>query len=619
MKLVKDLDFYAVNTHELVYLKPEVFLDLNINNTSNLIGKTTSVQPMGARQKIYDTNKLKHDTFEVKFNETEAREFLDAQINYDVYPEEPQYNDKQKNFVIQTMNKNPKLWTPFKNIAEIPDMKGDDVIQCLKNSKKAEDFIELGKIALIKDKYDEAKVSKGCDYVKLSKMDKESKQNAKTLLEETSLAPNYVLKYLETLKGKRPDINILSKRVKALDNEYNCLNSNEYTVELGKNEYSSNEFNINVIKKPFYLAHQEVLDKNGLISAKDITQYENGNKSYTIEKYKDRNNTIIKTRREYDKDSNTDNDVTNQIHIIRDKKGNIIEKITTDRSEINGIYNIKKIHADGKVEVLSSGTIDKFTGIESVKKDMTSLDGTRTQYLYENDPKGNRISDYKITDKDGNVLLNNSTSFEIINDNKFISSKNNKKYEINVSEEKIDIKNINDENDKASIDINSRISGDKNRIIKVLKQISGDELIELAKNVKTFEGIEKAEDSAFNEHDKKITTGDNMFVILHELGHTKDMSRVQKLHNNKDLQKIFNKEKEAFLAKFPQAERKNIDYFLNQKDHYKGKDGGLTEAIAESNALLGTHSSLNLTAIRSQYLQQYFPRTIAFVNNAFEK
>ena len=281
MKLVKDLDFYAVNTHELVYLKPEVFLDLNINNTSNLIGKTTSVQPMGARQKIYDTNKLKHDTFEVKFNETEAREFLDAQINYDVYPEEPQYNDKQKNFVIQTMNKNPKLWTPFKNIAEIPDMKGDDVIQCLKNSKKAEDFIELGKIALIKDKYDEAKVSKGCDYVKLSKMDKESKQNAKTLLEETSLAPNYVLKYLETLKGKRPDINILSKRVKALDNEYNCLNSNEYTVELGKNEYSNNEFNINVMKKPFYLAHQEVLDKNGLISAKDITQYENGNKSYT--------------------------------------------------------------------------------------------------------------------------------------------------------------------------------------------------------------------------------------------------------------------------------------------------------------------------------------------------
>lgn len=593
-------------------------MDLNINST-NLIGKMTSVQPMNARQKIYDTNKLKHDTFEVKFDEKEAREFLDAQIDYDKYPEEPQYNDKQKDFIVQTMNKNPKLWIPFKNIAEIPDIKGSDVIQCLKNSKKAEDFIELGKIALIKDKYGDAKVSSGADYVKLSKMDKESCQSAKKLLEETSLASNYVFKYLDVPKSKRPDVNILSKRVKFLDNEYDCANSKEYAIELGKNEYSDNEFNINVMKKPFYLAHQEVLDKNGLVSAKDISRYENGEKSYTIEKYKDRNNTIIKTRKEYNNETKTDNDITNQIHIIRDKKGNILEKITTDRSDINGIYNIKKLHADGRIEVLSSGTVDKFTGIESVKKDMTSLDGTRTQYLYENDPKGNRISDYKITDKDGNVLLNNSTSFEVINDNKFISSKNDKKYEINVSDEKIDIKNLNDEKDTASIDINSRISGDKNRIIKVLKQISGDELIELAKNIKSFEGIENAEDSSFSEHDKKITTGDNMFVILHELGHTKDMSKVQKLHNNKDLQKIFNKEKEAFLEKFPQAERQNIDYFLNKKEHYKGKDGGLTEAIAESNALLGTHSSLNLTAIRSQYLQQYFPRTIAFVNNAFEK
>lgn len=593
-------------------------MDLNINST-NLIGKMTSVQPMGARQKIYDTNKLKHDTFEVKFNEKEAREFLDAQIDYDKYPEEPQYNDKQKDFIVQTMNKNPKLWTPFKNIAEIPDIKGSDVIQCLKNSKKTEDFIELGKIALIKDQYGDAKVSSGADYVKLSKMDKESCQSAKKLLEETSLASNYVFKYLDVPKSKRPDVNILSKRVKFLDNEYDCVNSKEYSIELGKNEYSDNEFNINIMKKPFYLAHQEVLDKNGLVSAKDITRYENGEKSYTIEKYKDRNNTIIKTRKEYNNETKTDNDITNQIHIIRDKKGNILEKITTDRSDINGIYNIKKLHADGRIEVLSSGTVDKFTGIESVKKNMTSLDGTRTQYLYENDPKGNRISDYKITDKDGNVLLNNSTSFEVINDNKFISSKNDKKYEINVSDGKIDIKNLDDESDTASIDINSCISGDKNRIIKVLKQISGDELIELAKNVKSFEGIENAEDSSFSEHDKKITTGDNMFVILHELGHTKDMSKVQKLHNDKDLQKIFNKEKEAFLEKFPQAERQNIDYFLNKKEHYKGKNGGLTEAIAESNALLGTHSSLNLTAIRSQYLQQYFPRTIAFVNNAFEK
>ena len=591
-------------------------MSININNT-NAITKTTSVKPMGAKQKIYDTQ-LKQDTFEIKFNEQEAREFLDSKMDYNEYPEVPQYNDKQKDFILQTMNKNPKLWTPFKALADVPDIKGEDVVKCLKNAKKAEDFIDLGKIASIKDAYDDPKVTKGEDYLKLLKMDKTSRQQATELLKDTSLHANYVFKYFDVPKSKRPDFNTLSEKVKTLEKEYNC--KNDYKIELVKNEYSDKEFNIHVMKKPYILAQQDVLDKNGLVSTKKVTTYDSGDKSYTIEKFKDyRNNTTIKTRKEFDKSTKTDNDITNQIHIIRDKQGNIVEKINTERSEIDGIYNIKKMYPNGKVKVISSGTVDKKTGIESVKKDMTSIDGTRTQYLYENDPKGNRISDYKITDKNGNVLLQNSTSFEVINENKFISAKNDKKYEINVSEDKIDVKNLNDENETASIDINKRIFGDKERIIKVLKQVSGDELIELAKNVKSFEGIENAEDSAFSESEKKITTGDNMFVILHELGHTKDMSKVEKLHNNKDLQKVFNKEKQAFLKKFPQAERQNIDYFLNQKDHYKGKDGGLIETIAESNALLGAHSSMNLTAIRSQYLQQYFPRTIAFINNEFEK
>ena len=36
-------------------------------------------------------------------------------------------------------------------------------------------------------------------------------------------------------------------------------------------------------------------------------------------------------------------------------------------------------------------------GKEPIKDWLKSLDGTRTEYLYENDPQGNRIIDYKIT------------------------------------------------------------------------------------------------------------------------------------------------------------------------------------------------------------------------------
>ncbi len=109
-------------------------MSMNINNT-NAITKTTSVKPMGAKQKIYDTQ-LKQDTFEIKFNEQEAREFLDSKMDYNEYPEVPQYNDKQKDFILQTMSKNPKLWTPFKALADVPDIKGEDVVKCLKNAKK---------------------------------------------------------------------------------------------------------------------------------------------------------------------------------------------------------------------------------------------------------------------------------------------------------------------------------------------------------------------------------------------------------------------------------------------------------------------------------------------------
>ncbi len=55
---------------------------------------------------------------------------------------------------------------------------------------------------------------------------------------------------------------------------------------------------------------------------------------------------------------------------------------------------------------------------------MTSLNGTRTVYSYEDDPQGNRIVDYKITDKKGNVLLDKSSTFEVIDDNHFISTRN---------------------------------------------------------------------------------------------------------------------------------------------------------------------------------------------------
>ena len=56
---------------------------------------------------------------------------------------------------------------------------------------------------------------------------------------------------------------------------------------------------------------------------------------------------------------------------------------------------------------------------------------------------------------------------------------------------------------------------------------------------------------------------------------------------------------------------------MNILNHYNGETGGLSEAIAESHALLSCGKSYEPLAIRSQYLQQNFPKTIALLESKF--
>ena len=54
-------------------------------------------------------------------------------------------------------------------------------------------------------------------------------------------------------------------------------------------------------------------------------------------------------------------------------------------------------------------------------------------------------------------------------------------------------------------------------------------------------------------------------------------------------------------------------------EEYRDHVEKLEEAIAESNALLSTYNNDDLFAIRAQYLQQYFPKTIATLANELSK
>ena len=336
-----------------------------------------------------------------------------------------------------------------------------------------------------------------------------------------------------------------------------------------------------------------------------------------------RNNTVV------DKEEIIDNKkemkiLKKQTVTTSDKNGKVLKKEVMTQSEVEGMYDIEVQYPNGKKEQVVKSTYNSKTGITTIKKDMQSDDGTKTHFLYEDDEKGNRIVDYKITDKNGNVLMNNSQSFEVIDDNHFISSKNSYKYDIKVDNQKITVKNLNNERE-VSIDFRKKCKGDKKELTKLLKKVPGEELFETVDCINKMKGApkDKVLDSFYNPMGREITVGDDLMVFLHELGHAKDFAINDKKKSSiysedENVQKAYSEECKNFNEKHADTERHHIEYFSQMRGHYGGELGGLNEAVAETNALVNTYTSENVACCgpRTQYLQQYFPKTIAAINQA---
>ena len=363
--------------------------------------------------------------------------------------------------------------------------------------------------------------------------------------------------------------------------------------------------------------HKElVIEKNG-----------EDKEAFLVTKTEDLKNNIVVTKKEKYNEENNELLLQEQRVVKKDKNGKMLREEVMTPSQIKGMYDIKYTYANGKTKDVVKSTIDPKTGIKTIKKDMKSEDGTRTEFLYEDDPTGNRIIDYKITNKDGKILMKNSQSFEILGENHFISSKNGRKYEIKTDEAQLTVKDMQSQKE-ASIQFEKKCKGKKNIIIETLKKIPGEELFETIASTKKLRSCNDALDSYFSPLTKKIKVGNDMFVFLHELGHAKDAQnqkgffdafRKSRLYtDNKDIQNQFFEERETFNKYHTDAERDNMKYFVQSKGHYAGELGGFSEAIAETNALVNTYTDEKVKSLspRTQYLQQHFPKTIAKICDA---
>lgn len=577
----------------------------------NTINKTPNKQVTAGH--VLPTQKS--DSFESnskKFNIDDAMAEFKS-IEADSLSKKTLFDDEQLGQIKNELTQTPEKYEPFKTLAKSSRIKGD--IACRLLTKDIDSLKELAEIS---------KISKD-DYFKTQKFKPEQ---IETLANELSAEELHKCKYLAQNIDSISSIKELSKNknLKAPEKVTNAIQ--EMKDFYGKNcsvefyqDFNDSKAFVCTVKSDNMSATQLFNSDMKRIALEEETEYRKNGKKFLTKKGVDyRTNTISKTVEKINSRT-TQTELISEVRIVKDKNGKKIRTEYATKSDVAGILNIKHSLPNGSIENVSSASVNPQTGVTTIEKNMTSLDGTKTEYSFVEDKKGNRTLNYKITDKTGKVLLDNNQKLEIINENKTISTNNDQKYEMIFTDKNVNIKNLN--NGKTSnIDFENFVVGNKENTIKLLKKMSGEELLALKKNVKQLNVIDDSFKCNYSYETGILTTSSDASSLLHELGHAKDSlikdskkswheSRL--ISSNKDVLKTYNKEKELFYKNFPITQRTHISYFTENEGF------GLGETVAETNSILNYHTTENLSAVRSQYLQQYFPQTIAQISKELNK
>ena len=295
------------------------------------------------------------------------------------------------------------------------------------------------------------------------------------------------------------------------------------------------------------------------------------------------------------------------------KKGKHDTEILKESSH-PGIYNYYKILPDNtKIPFIE--TISDENSI-SYEKNLESLDGTKTFVKYRKNDTFEKFN-YEIKDKNGNLLAEKKATVKDLGNGNFEHIIDGNRYFVSHSDDAIVITNEKHGTQKRIV-FNELIKNKTEEFKKVLRTFFADELEFISDKIRSVDSVKKLFDSRIISDIKPsdIKTSDIICapekpVMLHEIGHEK----YRELSENKEFLEIYERERRLFKDNMPPIIQEMTAYFLEKTNNIKLKlvSTPFNEVAAEANVILNSPFFLNETCSRTHFLQQYFPKTIAFL------
>ncbi len=522
------------------------------------------------------------------------------------------------------------------------------------------------------------------DIVTLAKLSEDEFERAKTLFNlhdrDTQLSADTIAKLVKLPEDKYAQA---EKLLYLEERELNYAEEITMLAELTDDEISSisdyisdihfNSYNLTLIAKNNCEELKQYLDENPnpeiAYTAGNCIKFQNENQFYTYDKTglietgevqkvpDDENikngtlttyiNTKLNVKHEVlegeipnTKDIKT---VIEETLTFYNNDGDVIRTVTMKRNPVNGTLNVSETDKDGNQIPIQWESIDPHTGANITERHLISPEGVKTDFFCEEND-GLKITDYVITDKSGNELINVHQTFEQKSDNIFVSSINTtgnpedtQIYKIKYTKDgKV---KISDKKNKKTtvIDLKKYIHDEKSmeNLLPIIKQLPAQVLLEFEEKPLTMAYMEQVPHNGFwspmsntlimGNFDGMTDQYNTLLAVLtHELGHYLDLYNTSetsstidimntfnttdsKFANNPEVIAIFKEEFNAFIEKTTTAQQQYIDYFTSPVWQGQAK-----ERVAETHSLLYSKEG-SMVSTRRLYLAEFFPRTIAAI------